>query len=481
MRDADYLRLHGNALGELTYRRKGARAHIVLAVTGVLAAIGFYFADNLGLIDARSSELVAMVLVAMVLPLVFLDPAHLVTVIILIAPISPEIHINGIALRFHDPLIPLLVFGTLFQQAREHARMLRLRFVMPLWVYGLFGVFVTALGLAHSPYGNEPNVFYALKSLQFVVLALCAASVLRTRAQITLALVAAIVAASIVALQLEETAGVARLSGVLLNEQSNVLALYLAIVTCMLLGVLDRVKEPLTVIFLTVLSIVAIIAVLETKSRTGYVGLGVGLLIGLVVMRRKLVPLVSLAATIGLLVVNQSYLDRARGVLAAVGIGHDSSYAARLSAYDQIWLRLWMDPQVFLFGEGRGSETLSWADTQWGIEMLYSGLLGLGIFIVLSVGAFLFALSLWRRSRGDKGSLGAVATGGTMAMAAALISCFGLTSWSAIRCGEIIFIVLGLLIACDRILRTEVAMKHISGERSHPWSRSSVNRGGFLE
>ncbi|NUQ55685.1 MAG: hypothetical protein HUU14_07360 [Dehalococcoidia bacterium] len=40
-------------------------------------------------------------------------------------------------------------------------------------------------------------------------------------------------------------------------------------------------------------------------------------------------------------------------------------------------------------------------------------------------------------------------------MSAASVSCFGLTSWSAIRTGEAIFLLVGLLMAVQRMLWIE--------------------------
>lgn len=477
MRDADYIQLHGIDLRASENRQRGSSAHILLAVIGVLCGATAFLASEIGVLNVRSSELVAIVLGAMLLPLIFMDPIHLLLVVLLIAPISPEREIMGLSIRYQDFLIPLLALGCLYGYLSHRRDRLKLRGLWPVWLYLGYATFSTLLGYLLASGGHQPDVMYLLKAIELGLLTICTAFAIQRRENLRWVLLTIFAATLIMVAQLDFSVSVGgRLDGSIFGEQANVLSVYLVLVLCLLLGFLDRAREPLTFIVLVLLCGVVAYAILATKSRTGLSGLAVTSLAGIFLMRRRLFLIAGLIAGSIALLTRVDLLERAAGLGAPIGYTYDASYQARLRAYDQILQRISSDPVTFVLGEGRGVETLSWADTQWGIELLYGGMIGLLVFIVLAVAVLFYALGLWKRTGKDHSIIGAVATGTAMAVIASVVTCFGLTSWSAIRCGELIFVVLGIAVATDRIYRTERALSQVEQDDSHPWSRRQKTR-----
>ena len=138
-----------------------------------------------------------------------------------------------------------------------------------------------------------------------------------------------------------------------------------------------------------------------------------------------------------------------------VGLNPDSSYDARLDAYSVIWRYTTASVSGFFFGGGRGTYSLSYADTQWGTELLYGGVTGLIIMLALSFAVIRRSIIVWKKCVGRKDGIGAASVACLVSLSAAVVSEFGLASWSAIRTGETIFILLGVLMAVQRMLWVE--------------------------
>jgi hypothetical protein len=205
--------------------------------------------------------------------------------------------------------------------------------------------------------------------------------------------------------------------------------------------------------------------VLQTQSRTSYISMGAVTIVGLFVMRKKWVPLLVLCGGVIALLLQPDLWERFKGAGAVIGITDDPSFASRERAYGIIWDRLTYTTSGTVFGGGRGVYELSFADTQWGIELLYGGVAGLALMIMVVLATLWLAFKLWKTAHKRDDILGAMSVGGILSMTAAAMSTFGLTSWSAIRCGEIIFIVIGLVMAAERLLAFEKRQKTFSPVR----------------
>lgn len=458
--------------------RRGSGAHLVLSMVGVFVALALVFSHYTGIVEIRSAELVVASVAAILLPLIFLDPIHLLLVWVLIAPMSPEREVFGMPLRYQDPLSVLLVAGVVMHKLRSHASLPPLRGHRPVFMYMLYALIVTAIGSVFLINGKTPEWPYAFKAVQLGLIAVCAGAIVTQRRHLVWICVAMVCSMAVVITQIDHSRATVlesgtRLMGRIFNEQANVLSLYLALVFAMMLGLLDRAKEPLTILLMLLIVFAAGVGVLETRSRTGVAAAAVICLLGVFMMRRKVFPIAAIALGLTAVFLRDDLVARFSGLGAVVGIEQDSSYAARLSAYGLIWWRVTLGTAPFLIGEGRGSETLSFADTQWGIELLYGGVIGVVVFAVMAFTAFGVAFRVWRRTRHDEGILGAVSLGCVMALGAAIVSTQGLTSWSAIRCAEVIFLVVGLAIACDRIFRIEHAIAQSNGDLHQPWRKVS--------
>ncbi|MCA8940611.1 MAG: hypothetical protein KDB07_12415 [Planctomycetes bacterium] len=442
---------------ESTHARRGHGFHIFLAIVGIAIALGLYVGSASGFFTQQASMLIVLCCGLILLPLIFMDPVHGLVVYALLAPISLEFQISGIELRVHDPLAVLILLGIIIQALKSSRPLPRLRCKKVLIAYALVALGVTVFGMMFMARGRPPSIFHALKVVQYVVIAIAAGLSIRTRRDLRMVVGGFIGGLVLLAAQLGWDAGyvVGRTTGAAVNEKANVLSVYLAVASAVVLGCADRVKDKMAVVGLMALMLIASYAMLLTKSRSGYASLGVVLVVSVFVMRRKFIPLSVLSLGALAFFSKEDLFARATTIGAAVGIGEDSSFDARMIAYSLIWRQTSSQPLTLLFGEGRGVEGLAYADTQWGIEFLYGGLLGLLATIAMIGGVLWFSIQTWRKSRHYSPTLGAAATAAMLAMVAASVSTFGLTSWSSIRLAEAIFIMIGVAMAADRIMRRE--------------------------
>jgi len=430
---------------------------LALTIFVLLLAVGLAILYSSGVIGIENTQVFALIAGMLLLPIVFIDPIHGLMVYAIVAPISPEIPVGGIPIRVQDPLIVLVALGVMLRQLRYGSFGPGLKLKIPILLYAGFAILSTLLAPVHSPLTKDPSWAYVLKVVQFGAIALCAAAAIRSPRQVAMLLTAIVTGLTLQFTRLEspEQVGGLRLHGIGISEQANVLGCYVAMAIAMVLGCIDRINIRAVQGVLLVVLAAACMVILETKSRTGYISLGAAVFALLIFGRSRWLAITMMVGAIIALAVRPDFLDRATTVGAVVGIGEDSSYNDRLNAYGVIAERITFGIGSTLFGGGRGTYGLAFADTQWGIEILYAGAIGLGIFIILVLACLRRAYELWKATKDRMDPVGAVAVGGMIAMVAATVSCFGLTSWSAIRTGEIIFLIVGMIAGCIRIVESE--------------------------
>lgn len=439
------------------FTRKSSYLGFALTALGLTVALALAIGVATGALGLESAQFFAIILAVLLIPVVFLDPVHGLMVYAVVAPVSPDIDVFGLPIRVQDPLVGVILIGAIFQALRHGNPGPPVRLRNMLFAYCAFAVFATAFAFMHSPLTREPNWAYVFKLIQFAVLALVAGYSIRSPQHI-LMIMGAIVAGLVLQftrLEVPSAYGAVRLHGIGIDEQANVLSCFAVISVCAVLGIMDRTKSIGLGAVLMLILIGGCFVALETKSRTGYGSLGVVMFVGLLTMRRRAIPLTMMAAGFIALLIRPDYLMRALSAGAVVGLTEDSSYTDRLNAYGTVWDRISHGELSILFGGGRGTYSLAFADTQWGIELFYGGILGLLLFIGLVIAVLYRAIWLFRRCRGREDAMGMASVAGLLAAFAAAASCFGLTSWSAIRCGEVIFLTIGLIIGATRIAEAE--------------------------
>lgn len=437
--------------------RRGRAMGLALTIFILSLAVGLALLYSSGVIGIEDTYIFALFAALLLLPIVFIDPIHGLMVYAIVAPISPEIPVADVPIRVQDPLIVLVIVGVVLRQLRYGSLGPPIRLKTPLLIYAAFAVVSTAIAPFHSPLSKDPNWAYVLKLIQLVAIALCAAHSIRSPRQVAM-LVTAIafgLALQFTRLEAPSDYGGVRLHGVGISEQANVLACYVVMAVSILLGCFDRLRTPAVRFLLLATIVAACFVILETKSRTGYISLGAAVLTLLFFARTRWMAGVILIGAVIALILRPDFLDRAETIGAVVGIGEDSSYSSRIQAYGMITERITHAIGTTLVGGGRGTYGLAFADTQWGIEIFYAGAIGLAVFIALVLACLRRAYDLWKATQDRNDIVGAVGLGGLVAMVAATISCFGLTSWSAIRTGEIIFLIIGLIAGCLRIVESE--------------------------
>lgn len=459
--------------------RRSGRLHMGLAVLCVGLAVILVAARAADLIEAKNTLLVVCAMGLLLLPLVFVDPLHGLMVYAVLAPMSPEADVGtGIKIRVQDPLIAVILLGVIVQELRGRYSTPPLPLKRPLFIYAAFAVFSSAIAFLVLPVESDypPNVFFVLKLIQFIILAMCVALSIKHSRHIwmlTGALMVGFMMQSVLlkfsgpdsaTSVLDKLAGgvsqqeLVRRSGTAFSEQANVLSVFLLMMICFTLGFIDRTKNLLLFIGLAILLVSAGYDFLATKSRTGYIPAIVVLVSCLFFMRRKWI-----AVTLILLAAFEFWRRadlwaRFQSIGAVAGVSTDSSYDSRLRAYDLIWQKLTYGDNSLVaiwFGGGRGSRDLSFADTQWGIELLYGGLLGVAAILLLVVAVLIRAATLWYKTYRRDDEIASVSLGALLISIVATISMLGLTSWSAIRTGELIFMSIGLIMACHRLLEVE--------------------------
>ncbi len=439
--------------------RQGGRFHISLTLASMVLALMLYVAYSFGLLDAQSSLVFAILLGILFLPLVFVDPFHGVLVYVLIAPLSPEAQVADLPIRVQDPLIGIIFLGVILRQLKVGISGPRLKMAKTLILYGLTALLATSIALMVSPLSRPPNPLYVVKLFQMISLAFIVALSIRSIQHIQMLLVVMLLGLFIQGVWtnfgLSVRGDASRLTGRVISEQANVLGVYISIVIGIGLGYLDKSKH----FFITTLLFIALgligYSVLATKSRTSYVSLAIMLGAAFFLMRRKWVPFLYGLMGLAVFIARGDFLTRLKSIGVVIGLNEDSSYQARVNALGVIWERISRTPSGVLFGSGRGSYPLAFADTQWGTELLYGGVVGLAVMVVLVLVVLYRAALFWKKNYKRDDAMGAAAIGIFLGLLVTSVSTFGLTSWSAIRTGEITFILIGLLMACLRLTEEE--------------------------
>lgn len=425
---------------------------------GIGIATGAFLAKALGLIDAQTGAIFVIVLALLLLPLVFIDPLHGLLAFAVVAPVSPEFSLPVQGTRAQDLILCVVVLGMIVRQLRDKAVPARPSAVWWLLILYLFyAVATTSFAYVLRPWNRPPDFSHVAKLVEYVVLAFVVGAAVRTPKDAKL-LVAALIGGVVIQLSqvgVEPDAETEKLHGTGISESANVLAIYIVAAFAVTLGCLDRIKVRGVGFLLLLLLVATGYAVFSTKSRTGYLSMSIALLVGLFTMRRKFIPLLLLTGGAVAMVLRDDFFERFQTLTAIIGLSEDPSYNARIAAYSQILIKNTATVEGLLFGGGRGAVSLAYADSQWGIELAYGGFLGLLVFASLALSVLFLAIRNWRQTRDRDDILGMTGQVGILVSAVAFLSAFGLTSWSSIRCAEVIFLIIGLSMALRRMLDSE--------------------------
>ncbi|MFH1228098.1 MAG: O-antigen ligase family protein [Planctomycetota bacterium] len=181
----------------------------------------------------------------------------------------------------------------------------------------------------------------------------------------------------------------ARTSGPFRRDQIALLGGFLLIITFLVMALILHYPRWQSYVFLLPLLLISVYAVAFTRSRASYVGLLSGLIV-FPFLSKKLyllsLPALLLFAMIYLLPASvQEATFSIQGVWSKKTVANPS-WESRIAAWEASIPKISDNP---LLGLGQGSVPLSWTDNQYVTDLLYMGVIGLGLFIWLIIRIYL--------------------------------------------------------------------------------------------
>lgn len=369
------------------------------------------------------------------------SPLACLAALALLIPSSPQFVAFGLPMRLGDPLVGVACLHGLRLVLRRPLRLRRLRSWWDLALLAAVACLTTLIGMAFTPNGHEPALPYALKTVHIAAIAPCVLLLARsgrTRRWILGAFFAGGVLMLLQTQYFDVEYGpitYVRLGAENLGEQPNILAMT-ALFALIALVCVEGVRGHLLRILRWLVALGLCWAIAESRSRTTWAAMAVAGLAGLLVGVRR-IDLLLLGGWCALWILLQE--EGMQRVASLAAPSADAAMNYRQDAFQHVLYRVFQSPFTALVGEGRGVETMSYADSAYGIELLYGGLLGLGAFVVL----------LWRRLAACVRELAGnrVAAGGAlMLVIASIVASIALVPLQAARTGESFMVLLPLLL-----------------------------------
>jgi len=368
---------------------------------------------------------------------------------------------RGITVRAEDLLLVVLGFAWLARMA-VHKELGLVRITplnRPIAYYIIACLFATSMGFLTGHVHGVTGFFFVLKYVEYFVIYFIVVNYLHSRAQIQRFVVALLVTAFIVSLMaIAQIPSGARVSAPFEGEggEPNTLGGYLLFIGAVAAGLMLQTQNRRLKYVLAGLLVTMFVPFLATLSRGSYLALPFAYIALALLYRRRRVAMI--AALIGFAALSSALLpqvvkDRIRYTfeqrtyaeqVAVGGVKLDTSTSARISSWQEA-LEDVMDSPLWGFGvTGYG-----FLDAQYPRVLVETGLLGLGMFVLLVQAVFREALKVFRRT-GDWFYRG-LAMGLVAGLVGLLVHGIGANTFIIVRVMEPFWLTAGLVVCAARL------------------------------
>ncbi|MBI4834628.1 MAG: O-antigen ligase family protein [Planctomycetes bacterium] len=267
-------------------------------------------------------------------------------------------------------------------------------------------VFTTLHGALVGSVPLATGFFYVMKKLEYFVVFFMVITNIKTEKEIKTGIAILMVASIIVALwgiveytilSPEMDLSRIRISGPFRRSQANILGGFFIIIIFIALGFLFKYRPMKfsSKTGLLGLIILSLIAVVLTRSRSSYSAIFAGFIIFSLLARRYYLLIIPI-----LLISFMQYLfppqivETIHSIRGVQERGINPSWDARWDAWKEAWEnKISKNPVI---GHGLGSVDLAWVDNQYVLDLVYMGVIGLGLFIWLLFRLFGSAAGFYR-------------------------------------------------------------------------------------
>ncbi|MBI5779211.1 MAG: O-antigen ligase family protein [Planctomycetes bacterium] len=386
--------------------------------------------------------------------LVFIKPTLGLMIILLSTLFLPEVQFGAVAtavgkqreisLRPEDFFLVLVALGWLAERTirRQAPSIIATPLTLPIIALSILMVFSTLLGIMAGTTTAGAGFFYTLKRIQYFVVFFLVIGNIRTLKDIRnninlLFLFAAGVAIwAIVEYFISEK----RITGPFLRMgQPPILGGFFLIIIFLAIGFLIRYQSFRIKLPMLIIIILSFLVIIFTRTRSSYVGGAIGLAVVSILHRKPYLLLVPLA----LIILTESFFSEPikEAAYSIQGVWRRPaeqslapSWDARVGAWEAAWPEIKNNP---LFGLGAGSYPLGWIDSQYVIDAVYMGLLGVAAFIWLLIRIFkniypLSKIPLSPESENDK-YISALSAGYLGGLVALLVHGIAVTNFYTVR------------------------------------------------
>jgi len=386
--------------------------------------------------------------------LVFIKPTLGLGIVLLSTLFLPEMQFGAvsttvggqreISLRPEDFFLILVVLGWLAERTirRQTPSIISTPLNLPIIVLSIVMIFSTLLGIMAGTTTTGAGFFYTLKRIQYFVVFFLVIGNIRTlndvRNNINLLLLfaAGVAIWSIAEYFISER----RITGPFLRYgQPPILGGFFLIIMFLALGFFMKYQNLKARLSMLIIIILSFLVIVFTRTRSSYVGGAIGLAVVSILHRKPYLLLVPLA----LIILTESFFSEPikEAAYSIRGVWQRPterslapSWDARVGAWKGAWPVIKKNP---VFGLGAGSYPLGWIDSQYVIDAVYMGLLGVAAFIWLLVRIFKNIYPLSRiplSSESDNDNyISALAAGYLGGLVALLIHGIAVTNFYTVR------------------------------------------------
>ncbi|MEW6027612.1 MAG: O-antigen ligase family protein [Planctomycetota bacterium] len=423
-------------------------------------------------------ELVLIIAIGILLGfIVFIHPTIGLTIILFCTLFFPEIEVGavttltglkprGISLRPEDFLMILAGLGWFANAAirRKFPTILHNPLNVPILALMLVMILTTIIGISQGTTTAGAGFFFALKRIQYFIVFFLVIGNIRTLSDVRKSVLSFFIFSTIVAawsiieyLTLE--AG--RITGPFMRSgQPPILGGFFLTVIFLALGFFLKYKNWQQRLPLFAILVLSFAVIIFTKTRSSYVGAFIGLIIfGIILRKPFLIVLPFLLFITMYYLFPMTIVEQMTSVRGVWQRGQERSFAPSWDARIQSWKDAAPEIAKYpIFGQGAGSYSLAWIDNQYMIDLLYMGIVGLGVFIWLLIRIFRsvypFAKSRQANDKqkddgaaSDYNFISALTAGYLGGLIALLVHAFAVTTFYNIRTMIPFWLLTGLVIA----------------------------------
>jgi O-antigen ligase len=439
---------------------------IIVTKVSVGVAV-FLFA---ALIIAIASFLSAEVALYMLIGSMLLSPEFIVGDIVGKATIG-----RGITLRFDDILLIIIGFSWFLKTAirKELGLFLRTPLNRPIVYYVTVCLVATLFGLMMGRVRGLTGFFFVLKYFEYFIVYFMVVNHLRDKRQIERFVMAMLIVSVIVCIvAIAQIPGGGRVSAPFEGEvgEPNTLGGYLVLMLSITLGLLltyGSTKQKGLFVTLTVLIMISLLA---TLSRSSWLALGPMLLALIYFSKKKMVILVPLIliAVLSPFILPANVKKRAlftftqrqeRGQIEVGGLRIDTSASARLRSWKNVLTRDFIKHPIL----GYGVTGYSFLDAQYPRVLAETGLVGFVFFVWLLAAVFKNALYAYRNTSDPLFS--GLSLGYLAGFVAMLAHAIGANTFIIVRIMEPFWFVAGMVIMIPELEAKLPVEEHSTGSR----------------